>query len=278
MHTTNNRQHSWVGSREMCLDEISVKQYGDIVLGAYGGNISAGAKKNEDSALVWSNGDWEFAAILDGHNSAESVDLVVNTIEKEYENIKVILNESINTVFQSIENHILTIFQSSSFKEKCKKIKGETACLLCVRKENYIWWLSIGDGLVYVFHEELHKFGQYALNQRHFYEWIGNVNTFDLPVPCYSSGIRELRTGKNRIVMVTDGVLECGERRYETPVNLYNAMNRNDKTLKENIHNVLEHVHHQLGRDSATIISWDVENKRNATYPSDQPEKMQVRK
>ncbi|ANN35357.1 protein phosphatase [Bacillus thuringiensis] len=262
----------------MCLGEISVKQYGDIVLGKYGGNISAGAKKNEDGALVWSNGEWEFAAILDGHNSAESVDLVVNTIEKEYENIKVILNEPINTVFQSVENHILTIFQASSFKEKCKKIKGETACLLCVRKENYIWWLSIGDCLVYVFHEELHKLGQYALNQRHFYEWIGNVNTFDLPVPCYSSGIRELRTGKNRIVMVTDGVLECGERRYEIPVNLYNAMNRNDKTLKENIHNVLEHVHHQLGRDSATIISWDVENKENATYPSDQPEKMKVRK
>ena len=40
------------------------------------------SKKNEDGALVWSNGDWEFAAILDGHNSAESVDLVVNTIEK----------------------------------------------------------------------------------------------------------------------------------------------------------------------------------------------------
>lgn len=45
MHTTNNRQYSWVGSSEMCLDEVSVKQYGDIVLGTYGGNISAGAKK-----------------------------------------------------------------------------------------------------------------------------------------------------------------------------------------------------------------------------------------
>lgn len=258
--------------------EISVKQYDDIVLGKYGGNISAGAKKNEDGALVWSNDDWEFAAILDGHNSAESVDLVIHTIEKEYENIKIMMNERIETVFQSVANHILTIFQSSSFKEKCKRVKGETAFLLCVRKENYIWWLSIGDCLVYVFHDELHKLGQYALNQRHFYEWIGNVNTFELPVPCYSSGIRELRTGNNRIVMVTDGVLECGERRYETPLNLYNDMNENKIELKENVHNVLEHVHHQLGRDSATIISWDVENKKNATYPSDQPEKMKVRK
>ncbi|MED3370632.1 protein phosphatase 2C domain-containing protein, partial [Bacillus thuringiensis] len=89
MHTTNNTQYSWVGNIEMCLGEISVKQYGDIVLGKYGGNISAGAKKNEDGALVWSNDDWEFTAILDGHNSAESVDLVVNTIEKEYENIRI---------------------------------------------------------------------------------------------------------------------------------------------------------------------------------------------
>ncbi|PEP10237.1 protein phosphatase [Bacillus wiedmannii] len=273
MHTTNNRQYSWVGNTEMCLGEISVKQYGDVVLGKYGGNISAGAKKNEDGALVWSNGDWEFAAILDGHNSAESVDLVVNTIQKEYENIKVMMNESIDTVFRSVENHLLTIFQSSSFKEKCQSIKGETACLICVRKENYIWWLSIGDCLIYVFHEELHKLGQYALNQRHFYEWIGNVNTFDLSVPCYSTGIRELRTGKNRIVMVTDGVLECGDRHYETPFNLYNDTNRTNVELEESVHHVLEYVHHQFGRDSATIISWDVENKRNTTYPSDQPDK-----
>ena len=82
MHTTNNTQYSWVGNTEMYLGEISVKQYGDIVLGKYGGNKIAGAKKNEDGALVWSNGEWEFAAILDGHNSAKSVELVVNTIEK----------------------------------------------------------------------------------------------------------------------------------------------------------------------------------------------------
>ena len=77
------------------------------------------------------------------------------------------MNEPINSVFQSVENHILTIFQSSSFKEKCKKLKVKQLAYY-VRKENYIWWLSIGDCLVYVFHEELHKLGQYALNQRHF--------------------------------------------------------------------------------------------------------------
>lgn len=45
MHTTNNRKYSWVGNKKMCLDEVSVKQYGDIVLGIYGGNINAGAKR-----------------------------------------------------------------------------------------------------------------------------------------------------------------------------------------------------------------------------------------
>ncbi|PEB51459.1 protein phosphatase [Bacillus pseudomycoides] len=274
MHITSNTQYSWVGNEEMCLGEISVKQYGDIVLGRYGGNISAGAKKNEDGAFVWSNGNWEFAIILDSHHSAESVALVIHTIQNESENIKVLLEEPIETVFRSIENHILTIFQSNSFKQACQQVKGETACLICVRKENYIWWFSIGDCLVYVFHEELHKLGQYMLNQRHFYEWIGHVNTFSLPVPCYSSGIRELRMGKSRIVMITDGVLECGERRYENPFHLYQDMYENKPKLTKCVQNVLEHVHHQLGRDSATIISWDYENRAYATYPSDQPEKM----
>ena len=78
--------------------------------------------------------------------------------------------------------------------------------------------------------------------------------------------------------MVTDGVLECGERRYETPVNLYSDMNRNNIKLEESVHHVLEHVHHQFGRDSATIISWDIDNKGKATYPSDQPEKIKSKK
>ena len=123
MHKTNNRHNSWIGNREMCLDEISVKQYGDIMLGKYGGNISAGAKKNEDGALVWSNGDWEFAAILDGHNSAESVDLVVNTIQKEYEHIKVMMNQSIDTVFRSVEIIYLQSFNPLHLKKSAKALK-----------------------------------------------------------------------------------------------------------------------------------------------------------
>ncbi|MDM5188680.1 PP2C family serine/threonine-protein phosphatase [Bacillus sp. DX4.1] len=275
MHITNNtKQYSWVGSDEMCLGEISVKQCGNVVIGRYGGNTSAGARKNEDGALIWSHDDWEFAMILDAHYSAESTALLVNTVQNEYEHVKVLLEEPIETVFRSIEKHILSLFQSESVKQSCQQVKGETACLICVRKENYIWWFSVGDCLVYLLHEELHKLGQYMLNQRHFYEWIGHINTFSLPVPCYSSGIRELRTGKNRIVMVTDGVLECGERRYDKPFHLYKDLYQNKGKLTECVQNVLEHVHHQLGRDSATMISWDYANQDYSTYPSDQPEKM----
>ena len=62
------------------------------------------------------------------------------------------------------------------------------------------------------------------------------------------------------------------ERRYETPVNLYSDMNRNNIKLEESVHHVLEHVHHQFGRDSATIIVGTLIIKERL-YISDQPEK-----
>ncbi len=75
--------------------------------------------------------------------------------------------------------------------------------------------------------------------------------------------------------MVTDGVLECGERRYENPFHLYQDMYENKAELTTCVQNVLEHVHDQLGRDSATMMSWDYENHAYCTYPSNQPEKIQ---
>ncbi|MEK4512079.1 hypothetical protein [Paenibacillus sp. FSL K6-2524] len=62
--------------------------------------------------------------------------------------------------------------------------------------------------MAYLFHPDLAKFNQYGLNQRQFFEWVGQVNTFDLSVPCYTSGRRQLRYGSNYIVLATDGVLE----------------------------------------------------------------------
>ncbi|GGB60392.1 hypothetical protein GCM10011409_42210 [Lentibacillus populi] len=148
------------------------------------GNLKAGAFKNEDGALVWQGKDWELSMVLDGHNSSESVDLVIRTIEKEWSRILEIIHIPMKNVFQSIENHLLSVFQSRDFMNECQNVQGETACLICMRKENYLWWFSVGDCVAYLFHEELHRLGQHALNQRQFYEWIGSVNTFSLPVPC----------------------------------------------------------------------------------------------
>lgn len=266
------QQFSWIGNEEMCIDQVKIDQCGDVIIGRYGGNKTAGAKKNEDGALVWAHDDWELAMILDAHYSAESTALLVQTMQNEFSNLKVLLDEPIETVFKSVERHILSIFQSESFQQSCQRIKGETACLICVRKANYLWWLSVGDCLVYLLHDELHKLGQYTLNQRNFYEWIGFINTFSLPVPCYSSGVRELRTGYNRIVMVTDGVLECGEQYYEKTCNLFTDLyaDKENRQLTDCVERVLQYVHEQHGRDSATIISWDYINSLPSTYPSDQ--------
>ncbi|WP_066070314.1 protein phosphatase 2C domain-containing protein [Neobacillus soli] len=263
------RKLQWIGQEDPCINQINIESCGQMVLGRYGGNQQAGAHKNEDGAMVVKGKDWEFAMILDGHNSAASVDLVMKTIEKEWDKLAASLKEPVEAAFQSFEKHILSIFQSQSFLDSCKQIQGETACLLSVRKENYLWWLSIGDCLIYLFHDELHKLGQYALNQRQFYEWIGQVNTFAQSVPCYSSGIRELRAGRNRIVLVTDGVLECGGRYNETPSNLYTECS--GQPVHSSVERILQHVHENNGRDSATIVCWDYHNPLPATYLSNQP-------
>ncbi|MFJ7725256.1 PP2C family serine/threonine-protein phosphatase [Neobacillus sp. NPDC097160] len=265
------RKLRWIGKEAPYLGQIKIDSCEELVLGRYGGHRQAGAYKNEDGALAVKGADWEFAMILDGHNSAESVNLVLKTIENKFDKLAIILEEQIDTVFQSFESHILSIFQSEAFLESCKQIQGETACLLCVRKEKYLWWLSVGDCVIYLLHEDLHKLGQYALNQRQFYEWIGQINTFSLPIPCYSSGIRELRTGQNRIILVTDGVLECAERFYETSLHLYNDCYEGD--VPANVKHILQHVHESAGQDSATIICWDYVNPHPAAIPSNQPKR-----
>lgn len=70
-----------------------------------------------------------------------------------------------------------------------------------IKKEQYLWWMYIGDNLVYLFHPELIELNQFALNQRQFYEWVGKVNTFDLDIPCYTTGTRLLREGQNYIYL-----------------------------------------------------------------------------
>ena len=78
-----NNEFVWIGNDDKHLDAPYVTRYKDIVIGVYGGNTSAGANKNEDGALVWRSEDnsWEFSAILDAHNTAQSAELVFRGLE-----------------------------------------------------------------------------------------------------------------------------------------------------------------------------------------------------
>lgn len=259
----------WLGSEDTSLDRCTVKECGDITLGYYGGNTKSGAYKNEDAAYILNNKEenWKFAMILDSHGTNESAKLVLKTIEQREDSLKNTLCKPTKNMFFEIHTFFTDIFESESFKDECKNIKGETACLIVVQKEQYLWWMSIGDNHVYLFHPELAELNQFALNQRQFYEWIGEVNTFELEIPCYTVGRRLLRGHTNYIYMVTDGVLECGKRPFENSKYLYDILTK-EETKQNNVLEVLRLVHLEKGRDSATIIGWSYFNNQIAPKPS----------
>ncbi len=64
--------YSWVGSRYMFLDEISVTEQKGIHIGRYGGNTLSSASKNEDGLIVLQSesGNGRLAVVLDAHYSA----------------------------------------------------------------------------------------------------------------------------------------------------------------------------------------------------------------
>lgn len=267
----NFEDFSWVGSQENFVDKEKIQYIGNIIVGRYGGNSNAGQYKNEDGCLVWFNKkeDWEFVIALDAHNTAESAEKVLELFEKEKAQIKYLLSmATTQKTFKLLEEKILNMFQSKEFLSTCRNIKGETACLIVVRKDKYIWWFSVGDCVLYLFHPELSALGQYQINQRQFYEWIGQVNTFEQEVPCYSIGIRELRHGENRIFLTTDGLIECPNAPFSNPKKIYNSF-ANSKD-EESIKAMFQKIRENNVRDSTTIISWTVNIQKEVTIPSNQ--------
>lgn len=145
---------------------------------------------------------------------------------------------------------------------------GETACLLVIRKGKYVWWLSVGDCVFYMLHPELAALGQYQVNQRQFYEWIGEVNTFGQEIPCYTAGVKELRKGENRIFLTTDGLLECPNEPYADPKNIYDTLLQSNH--EASIQAMFTKLIENNVRDSTTIISWNVTVADEATKASNQ--------
>lgn len=246
----------WHGGEEQFLNQVVIATCGRVVIGRYGGSTEAGADKNEDGALVWCADEWEFAALLDAHYSTQSAALVVAALESHQESLAACLALPVAEAFTILHARLMGLFGSPDFRAQCRQLVGEASCLICARKDRFLWWLCIGDVVVYVLHPELARQGQFALNQRSYYEWVGKRNTFDLTVPCYASGVRQLVDGRSRIVMTTDGLLEYGARPFENPSYLYQSF-RSQHDLEAVVAEALQQVHAEDGSDSATIIAWD---------------------
>lgn len=118
---------SWVGSETHFVDLPDTLQFKNLVIGRFGGNSSAGQYKNEDGCLVWVNEEqnWEFVMVLDAHNSAESAELVVETILNEEHNTTSIFNKPLSVAFRELDLYILHIFQNPLFLARCRGVQGK---------------------------------------------------------------------------------------------------------------------------------------------------------
>jgi hypothetical protein len=252
----------WLGNESAYIDEIGISACGPVVIGRYGGHSRAGARKNEDGALVWAAADssWEFAMLVDAHFTSESAELLLYTVNRERKALVSCLAQSLEAAFPALENYLVSVFRSTWFREQCRRVKGEASCFFTARKGDYLWWLSIGDCVGYVLDPQLVPLGQFALNQRNYYEWVGHINTFDQPVPTYTRGVCNLSDGNSLIVMTTDGLLEFGSRPFENPMHLYRvflpAFQGSTETMAFCVETALSQVHGAQGRDSATVIAW----------------------
>jgi Protein phosphatase 2C len=253
------RSFRWVGSEAAFLDQPTVAECGSVVIGRYGGRTAAGAHANEDGALVWCDpaGAWEFVTLLDAHFSAESAELIAATLEAARPRLLAALERPVEAAFGALRETLLATFVDADFRARCREVSGEASCLIAARKGAYLWWFSVGDCLAYFLHPETARLGQYLLNQRVFFTWIGQHNTFDERVPCYASGTQRLYHGEALIALATDGVFESIPAFYDQPEQLLYLL-ASEEQLADGVGRALDAVHDAHGRDSATLVAWRV--------------------
>jgi hypothetical protein len=265
--------YRWIGDDAAYIDEPHVERCGDVVIGAYGGASSSGAFKNEDAAWVLCHpaGEWRFAALVDGHYSCESDEAIFAVLDAGKELLIEAMSRPIGVAFEAVRELLLEGFQSDAFREACRGVVGEASAILAAQKGRFVFWISVGDCIGFALHPELGGLGQFAMNQRHFYEWIGKSNVFELdPVP-FTSGVQELRTGLNAVALVTDGLYEYPNSPFEDPTAVYGTLGPPQPDLDAGAMRALNTVHRGRGRDSATIVAWQVVVKEPATRSSPAP-------
>lgn len=273
MTTEDILSFRWIGEEPAYIDTPNVQRCGDIVIGAYGGSSMAGAFKNEDAAYVLAHpeGEWRFAALVDGHYSCESDEAIFAVLDERREAIIQAMDLPIGAAFEGVRSLLIDGFSSASFREACTRVVGEASAIFIAQKGRFVFWLSIGDCLGFALHPELGGLGQFAMNQRHFYEWLGKSNIFDLEAPPFSSGVQELRSGLNAVVLVTDGLYEYPNSPFEDPTAVYSTLGPPQPNLEAGVQRALQVVHTGRGRDSATIVAFHLTVTEPATRSSPAP-------
>lgn len=226
--------------------------YGQVTIGLSGG--MGQRDKNEDGVFVSGLVD-PVVAIFDGHTSDDSVVRCIDalkTLDFNYQEME------ISQAFKAFEETIQGLLQDL----KTQDLLGETAAMFVYQREGYLSWISVGDNSLYLFHPEWMALGQYRLNQRIFYQWVGKANSIQLDVPCYERGTIELRAGMNRILMITDGILEIQGRPFEDHEHLYQTLIHGGPEA------LLEEVLRRHGRDNASLVTWTVDNPRQPLRPT----------
>ena len=251
----------WIGGDDTFLDRPDATAVGRLMLGRYGGRRDAGARKNEDAALLVEGSDWELAVVADAHAGGDSSAFVVELLESSNE-LHRILGLPGPTALSALQAEVIAQLLSADTSH----LTGETAVIVVARKGGFVSWLSVGDCVAYALHPDLARLGQHALNQRSFYEWFGRVDSLRLDIPCHASGVHALRPGRTRIVLVTDGLLEFGEKRYGDGARLHADLYDGD--LGEAVHQLMRAVHDGRGVDSATVVAWDVMGGDTPIQPS----------
>jgi len=250
------------GYKTHYINEIQISQEGPVTLGFTGGYQNT---KNEDGAYVVHEAGAVFTVIMDAHTGHEAIEVYMDLIQAQEGAIRQAMNLDLKSSVSQIEGLMKDMLLGEFNMKKALTLRGETAFLACLQKEGYLWWLSVGDNSLYVFHKDFSDLGQYRVNQRIFYQWTGQANALALDIPAYVQGVLELRPGSNKILLLTDGVLEIPGRPFENNSYL-------DRLLKEGYQVAFDKILRQVlaleGRDNACLIGWTAQGRDQALVPS----------